>query len=462
MSISAVNKQPAIWGSMENPIVYVVSSNITSATGFKYVFDIYVDGTKRATIKQPPNPQGYGVLDVSKVIRAYLTPSEFPVDFPITTGKRLQTGDVLSKRFYVKVGEEYLVGSSYVTYDGNNNTTPGDPAYQILLSGSLSPSVIASALDPYTYYDATLEGLPAGSAFPSQYTSLQNRQALSMWDATLNQKVYDYDRSSLTLVSLYPGLTGASTQKSYIYGFKFETYGVTGSVLSTTNYFNLTGNGGGPWTSSTVNFSGTPDSKYSIVTLDTSPSSYTLPTGSISYSFTAYLTATGATGQVSGTFGDQASAKYTYELNECDDQAGFTRVRLVWLNSVGGFDYFNFIKANSEEFNKSSQSYYRSPQEYTGTWSYDPYTGGNLVYDSDIQVKRAISTDWLTEQESEFLAGLFKSTRVYAYIADSSSERGRPVSVTDSTYAVKTYAREKLFQYNLTIQESHVYPSQNL
>ena len=156
-----------------------------------------------------------------------------------------------------------------------------------------------------------------------------------------------------------------------------------------------------------------------------------IPSGTSYYEVEAYLPQLGPTGYVTGNFGLSASVKYTYELDQCDeDPSGFTRVRLMWINDLGGWDSFNFVKANTEQYSKESSSYYDLSQDFSGNWSFDPYQGGELVYSSSINIERTISSDWVTEKESEFLKYLFKSPRVFAYLSTSTSEKARPVTIS--------------------------------
>jgi hypothetical protein len=455
---------PRTWSSLWNPVIYEVVSDRFSETGFKYVFDVYIDGVKKTQVKQPPNPAGKGIIDVSKIVKNYIPIREFTPDFFLTGGSRLKTGELQAKRFYVLVGEEYLLGSQYVIFNGINNTTPAAPAFNPATSTSsgIFPQGVLSALTPWDYKESLST---FGSSFPLDRYSEQNRVALSRWTSTDEKIVKTYDSDVISFLSNRP--QNPVDQQRYIYGFRTVFYSATGPI-QTSDIFNLVANGGGPWTISTNNFtpSPTPDSKFSLINVSVGPANHyvgTIPAATTYYEVQGYLPFVGGTGSVNGTFGLPATVKYTYRLDECDsDPSGFDRIRLIWLNDLGGWDSYNFTKANSDEMTRESESYYDLSQDFSNVWSYNPYLGGDLIHNQSLTVTRTCSTDWVTERESEFLKGLFKSPRVFAYISTSPTEQGRSVTVQNTTFNQMTYAREKLFAYTFEIRESQNYSSQLL
>jgi hypothetical protein len=66
-----VNSTPASYSSAHDSLWFVVSSNNSTQTNFKYVFDIQVGGVTVATVKNYPDEGGYGVFDAAPIIRNY-------------------------------------------------------------------------------------------------------------------------------------------------------------------------------------------------------------------------------------------------------------------------------------------------------------------------------------------------------------------------------------------------------
>jgi hypothetical protein len=102
MAIS-INSTPASYTSAHEALWYVVSSNNSSQTNFKYIFDIVIAGATVATIKNFPDLGGYGVVDVSQVVRNY-----FASGFSTSGSSLVQYADgFLHVDYTVIFGEEY-------------------------------------------------------------------------------------------------------------------------------------------------------------------------------------------------------------------------------------------------------------------------------------------------------------------------------------------------------------------
>jgi hypothetical protein len=98
-----INSTPASYSSAHNALWYVVSSNNSTQTNFKYVFDIQVGGATVATVKNFPDSGGYGVFDAAPIIRNY-----FSSGFSTSGSSLLQYADgFLHVDYTIIFGEEY-------------------------------------------------------------------------------------------------------------------------------------------------------------------------------------------------------------------------------------------------------------------------------------------------------------------------------------------------------------------
>lgn len=98
-----VNSTPASYSSAHDALWYVVSSNNSTQTNFKYVFDIQVGGATVATVKNFPDEGGYGVFDAAPIVRNY-----FSSGFSTSGSSLLQYADgFLHVDFTIIYGEEY-------------------------------------------------------------------------------------------------------------------------------------------------------------------------------------------------------------------------------------------------------------------------------------------------------------------------------------------------------------------
>ena len=109
-----INSQPSSYSSMHSPLYYVVTSDNTSETNFKYVCDIYVGGNLVARLKSFPQPvNSKGIFDVSRVVRdywnSYFKPNTTPTAFSYITSD-------IYVNYEIKFGEEYD-GTTYLNLE---------------------------------------------------------------------------------------------------------------------------------------------------------------------------------------------------------------------------------------------------------------------------------------------------------------------------------------------------------
>ncbi len=131
----------------------------------------------------------------------------------------------------------------------------------------------------------------------------------------------------------------------------------------------------------------------------------------------------------------------------------FDRVRLGWVSSRGGWDYFNFIKKN-EWNNQIERKQYRRVLYRNSTEIFRP--ADRQLYDRENIVTRnmTITSDWLQEGEFVFLKNLLFSNQVQMINIDGTQT---PVSITDTAFAEKKERSGKKYNVTLTITLSQDY-----
>ena len=135
---------------------------------------------------------------------------------------------------------------------------------------------------------------------------------------------------------------------------------------------------------------------------------------------------------------------------------GFEPIRFTWMNQLGGRDWYTFIKRNTFTQSAERQTLYRVPG-YWSAASYNvqdnsPARYGNTVFKTNLLNNWTASTDWITEEQSNWLRSLFSSPSVFVYLPGRSQPAA--VVIQDAEYSVQTYAREKLFQYFVSFTEA--------
>lgn len=134
---------------------------------------------------------------------------------------------------------------------------------------------------------------------------------------------------------------------------------------------------------------------------------------------------------------------YVYGQADCR----FDRVRLGWVSSRGGWDYFNFIKKN-EWNNQIERKQYRRVLYRNSTEVFRP--ADRQLYDRENIVSRnmTITSDWLQEGEYVFLKNLLFSNQVQMINIDGTQT---PVSIADTTFNEKKERSGKKYNITLTI-----------
>lgn len=225
---------------MTDGLFYTVSSDKTSNNKFRYVYDLYINGNYVFRGKTTPNPSGYGVIDVSPILKNYLdntvevlTPTE--MDIHLTTQFSTYVGDEVVD-YYVRVGEEYSTGvtQNVILYTGYD--TIGQPAVpsnqKKVFNGTYPTNIYGNEMDfdtdPYVL-----------SGSPVQY---QSGLFLTNSPRILDVSVNDYHTLSFTNYWLGGNIY------SYPYQVKYTFYDSDGNAISSTTTNNVVSNGGGPLT----------------------------------------------------------------------------------------------------------------------------------------------------------------------------------------------------------------------
>jgi hypothetical protein len=131
-------------------------------------------------------------------------------------------------------------------------------------------------------------------------------------------------------------------------------------------------------------------------------------------------------------------------------------MRLGWVNSRGGWDYFNFTK-KSEITNEIDRKQYRKVlfNGTTGVFSANDRTltqRQNLV-----QQVLTVTSDYITEGEFIFLRSLIASNQVTWLTEDAGKTIEIPVNVDDTSYVEKRTTDGKLYNVTLRVRLSNQY-----
>jgi hypothetical protein len=124
--------------------------------------------------------------------------------------------------------------------------------------------------------------------------------------------------------------------------------------------------------------------------------------------------------------------------------------RLMWLNELGGLDYFNFKKRSDIDTKITRDTYTKRgvSGNYQGQSVGDR---GETVFNVDAIQTYTLNSDWITEEESEWLEYLFLSPEVYILM----NNKAYPVIVENDGIRRGIKANQSLFNQNITVRTSY-------
>jgi len=157
-----------------------------------------------------------------------------------------------------------------------------------------------------------------------------------------------------------------------------------------------------------------------------------------------------ANGQVSETYIFYNA--HDYGQADCN----WPNMRLGWVNSRGGWDYFNFTK-KSELTNEIDRKQYRKVL----------FNGGPSIFNANdrtltqrqnlVQQVLTVTSDYITEGEFLLLRGLLASNQVTWITTDAGKTIEVPVNIDDTSYVEKRASDGKLYNVTLKVRLSNQY-----
>jgi hypothetical protein len=121
-----------------------------------------------------------------------------------------------------------------------------------------------------------------------------------------------------------------------------------------------------------------------------------------------------------------------------------------------------------ETIDATGQTFYQTEVDWSGTTpvvlsndtTQNWLKGGTRQYNRAIRTKWQITSDFLTQEDVEFLKGIVKSSQTWVYIG----EEDFPFTcrVSEQSYTVKTIKQVKLYTANFVLEFSTEQSMQNI
>ncbi len=384
-----INSSPDNYSSLHAPLYFVLSSTNTAQTNFKYVCDIYVANNLVARLKSFPQPVSSKGIFNVAPVVRNYWSSYFKPNITIPQAFSYKGSDIYVD-FEVKFGEEYS-GTTYLDLE-----TTSKFAYNYVQDYLYTPTS-----QPYVT--------------PLEYETQYQGNIISNRD--------------------YSNIKFSGTQTGYLFiSFLSDAENTTKNHSIDVSVYNG---------STTTNYTGSTTSFKDFALLDISPRGINgyIGAGTIPDSYVYYDVKVKIAGVIKST-------ARVYKTCTQDDV-----VSLHFLNSVGGYDTFEFTAVNRQTRNIEKSSFEAIEWEYASNYmnranSYGVLYGGTNQFVTRQSLSYKLISDWVNFVDYLWLKELIASPEVYL-------ERGNtfiPVQISTSSWTEKKKFRDKAFNLELDIE----------
>ena len=410
--------QPYEWAVRGQKLMIVASSTNTAQVGFRYGVEIDIDGTLY-NFYVAAAPDGNLYFDVQSLLNDMRNYE--PVNFHLTTD---DTVDDLSKKVLnFTLTEWWIVGGILTEAEGSEEVGTEclivNAYYQVKDGYKPSPESGNSAVK-YSLTNATSYAM-SDRIIGTHNWPLANSFGVSNNNVVIPSFETDYGVLSIPGNATYLSNNGANS-------FTITIYSSTGSPTAQNIALDdwdiealpvYPGNLN-DWTSLTVKPSLFPNWRYyQVVILNSS-------TNAVSETYIFY------------------NAK-AYGQSDC----WWDKIRLGWVNSRGGWDYFNFTK-KSEVSNEIQRKPYRKVLFNGGPTIFSTNDRGKTDRRNLVEQVITATSDYISEGEFTLLRSMMVSNQVTWLSTDQGKPIEIPVNMEDTSYVEKKIRDGKL--YNVTIK----------
>jgi len=378
-------QEPQEFTPAYNPIDYVVTSDNILEPSFQFVFDLYVGGAFISRHRLPIRVgSDFAKIDVSSIVKSYVT---HDFSFESTAFDKNYNS---YQKIQVKFGEEYSVGGVLTTFVD-------------LLSSSFTYAI-----------NASLEYLDFVGWNTNEFTTGTTRKFL-----TNNNNIEVTSNNSLALSFIIP-------EPENIFQITITTYDAEGATINTDQFV-------------PVALSNTNDYD-KFLRINVGANNLKQLFGNDFFDGASYYT-------VWVVILGMAPFFEVKRINIIEESCTHTNIPIHFLNTLGGFDLFNFKMASTKESDIERKEYKTNVGSFSDTDTF-VYSAQDRTYHTlsiSSQDTITANTDWISEADNKFLKELVTSPVVYAEIDGVLV----PITLQSNKFIFNKTVNKKLF--NLTI-----------
>jgi len=414
MAITGITYEPQNYRTVYNPIEYVATSDQTATARFKYLFDVYDGATLLGRLKVPADPNGYGRSNVQGICESYLSTNFGNID-TTTTGRGFTDNVKSYKEFTIKIGEEYEVAGVLTPFADQVIKTI------ITFNGSL-PNYRGETLNFYDWQVSNYYLNYTDNAITRKW--LTNAPKGVSANNPKNQKVQITDEGWLYFL-----LDHATDPIEFA---DITAYDSAGGVVSINSITNSIG-------ASSIKMLKIPFAPNTINNILPADFVGTITQPIITASVTSYKI-------ILKTSSTQVSEEIWFNV---DSECRYETRRLEFLNSLGGFDGFNFTKV-SRRTETIERKYYKQNADNlsSGVIDYNLNDRQKVQYYTKSMPKIKLTSDWVDVDTFNWLLEMIESPEIYLY------ENGQRVAIQniEGNWEEKRTDTDSVFNLEVTLE----------
>ena len=427
---------PQQYRTVYNPVeIVMLETNSTTRgyVGFAYLIDVKDGGNLLGRLRVPPTQStGFGRFDMSGVMKSYMSS-----DFGLLNGSNIESmfdNTNSYKDLSLQFGWIHYNGGT-ATISMNQTVTFPDSttanSFNLLTFNGSLPNYRRDVVNFYDWQNTNYYQNYSSNVLTRKF--LTNSPPGISQNNQYNQKVKYNDEGYLYFLydnSSAGGLTGFVVQP-YNNNIAMTQVTVSTPTLSTFKHIRI------PSAPATLNKITGP--RLSI------PSQPIIPTTATSY-YIQLITEEGV-----------GSQKFYYNI---ETECRYETRRIEFLNSLGGFDYFNFTKVSkhSEEIERKFFQTTANDLTSTGSINYSISNREKVQYYTKSSPKMKLTSDWIDSKTYNWLLELIESPEIYLLDSyalpneDAINLRRIPVKNINGNWEEKSDSVDKLFNLEIDLE----------
>ena len=400
-----INQTPVLYTPTYNEMVYILSSTQTAQPRFKYLADVYINGSVTRAVRlrvaiEPNNAKG--IIKLQGEIETFLTQDVGNPEGQVATTPN--NNSILD--YLVEFGEEYEVAGVLTQF-------PNDEA-------DTSRYAFNGCLEYYNFIDWNYIDYLLGSNIAQYMTN-----APTTIDTMLTNSGWLYFIANPT---------------APVDVFRITTKDANGVIIgvwevNNTLTFATTGENFGKVASHPHNINALPNTEFNL---------------GIQPVFTG----------VEASYDIQAIELPTKLMSEVRtfniiSPCKFERWNMIFLSRLGGFDSFTFSLLSRDEDKITKEFYKKEPTRLvssgfaTGSYTWSRADREKVTFFTKSSRTRELNSNWVDEETYTWLSELVSSP--VAYLEDGSNNL-IAVTILDTSFTFKKRVNDKLFNLKITVE----------